>query len=179
MSDHTDVEGAFVHLMVSHQAALRAFVNALMSGHDQADDVIQEVNIAIWEKRGEFAIGTNFKAWTFTIARLKVLSHWRDAKRSRSWVCPPETLQKIMDQAESEGFDGGREREKALGQCLQRLRHEDRGLIMLRYQREMSLKKIAGEAGRSVNSLEVSLHRIRGVLRDCIRRKFRQAQQEV
>jgi RNA polymerase sigma-70 factor, ECF subfamily len=179
MSKQNDSDSEFVQLMISHQTALRFYVNALMSGHMQADDVIQLANIAIWEKRGEFSMDTNFKAWMFKIARFKVLSHWRDDKRSRLWICPPQTLEKLSDAAEDLTTEELDQREKMLQRCLESLRPKDKALITLRYYKETSLKQLATDAGRSINSLEVSLHRIRRTLRDCVQRKLKQAGGEI
>lgn len=74
MSTPPDIEETFVRLLVSHQAALHAFVLALLPGDPDADDVVQEVNTSIWQKREEFTVGTNFKAWMFTVARFKVMA---------------------------------------------------------------------------------------------------------
>jgi len=147
-----------------------------MPGDSEAEDVVQEANTVIWEKRGEFAIGTNFKSWMFSIARFKVLAHWRDRKRGRIRIFSPDTLQKLIDQMEDEGFEGIGRKEDMLEQCLERLRPEDRGMILFRYTKGTSIKELAAEADRSVESLRVSLHRIRTVLRNCLRRKVRQAE---
>lgn len=171
-----DIESVFVNLMVSHQPALKAYVNSLMPGDSEVADVVQEANTVIWEKRGEFAIGTSYKAWMFSIARFKVLSHWRDRKRGRVLVFSPDTLQKLIDQMEDDGFEEIDRKEKMLEQCLDRLRPEDRGLILRRYSEGATVKALAAEADRTIESLSVSLHRIRTVLRNCIRRKARQVE---
>ena len=170
------MESGFVDLMVSHQAVLRAYVNSLMPGDSEAADVVQEVNTVIWEKRGEFAIGTSYKAWMFSIARFKVLSHWRNRKRGRILFFSPGTLQKLIEQMETDGFEGMDRKEEMLDQCLEHLRPEDRALILRRYSEGASMKALAAEADRSIESLRVSLHRIRTVLRNCIRRKIKQAE---
>ena len=71
MASRPDPEETFVQLVVTHQAALRAFVLSLLPGSDEVEDVIQETNAAIWRKRGEFEIGTNFKSWMFSVAKFQ------------------------------------------------------------------------------------------------------------
>lgn len=58
MQEAPDIEEEFVQLVVNHQPALHAFVLSLLPGHPEADDVVQDVNIALWKKRGEFQLGT-------------------------------------------------------------------------------------------------------------------------
>ena len=173
MARNPDNEEAFVHLVVSHQAALRAFVLSLLPGSPDVDDVIQEANAAIWQKRGEFEIGTNFKGWMLSVAKFKVMAHWRDLKRRKEWAVPDETLAKLIEQGETGGFDSTETRHEALRQCLHQLPPEDRGLILRRYIEDRRLADLAAEIGRSAESLKVSLHRIRMALRLCVRRKTR------
>lgn len=172
MPDSPDIEETFVQLVVSHQAALHAFVLALLPGHPEADDVVQEVNASLWKKRGEFAGGTNFKAWMFSVARFKVLALWRDQKRRLVWAVPEETLNLLMDDA-VESFSALEDsRLVALRQCIRDLRPEDRGLIMRRYFDGYSLKRLAREVDREADNLKGSLHRIRLALRACVRWKI-------
>jgi RNA polymerase sigma-70 factor (ECF subfamily) len=172
MPDSPDIEETFVQLVVSHQAALHAFVLALLPGHPEADDVVQEVNASLWKKRGEFAVGTNFKAWMFSVARFKVLALWRDQKRRLVWAVPEETLNLLMDDA-VESFAGLEDsRLVALRQCIRDLRPEDRGLILRRYFDGYSLKRLAREVDREADNLKGSLHRIRLALRACVRWKI-------
>lgn len=173
MSSIPDPEQTFVQLMVSHQAALRAFVLSMLPGSTEVDDVIQETNAELWKKRGDFRIGTNFKSWMFSVAKFKVLSSWRDQSRRKEWAVPEETLNQLMERVEAEGVFGATEdKQEALRICLQKLRPADRGLILHRYLEGSSLGKLAETVGRSPESLKVSIHRIRTLLRDCVNRKL-------
>ncbi len=167
-----DIEETFVRLVVSHQAALHAFVLALLPGHPEADDVVQDVNAALWQKRGEFSVGTNFKAWMFSVARFKVLALWRDQKRRKVWAVPEETLHLLIDDAAEVCYEAEDPRHAALRQCIRELRPQDQGLILRRYFEGYSLEKVAREVGRKADNLKGSLHRIRLALRTCVRRKI-------
>jgi len=166
------MDETFVQLVVDHQAALHAFVAALLPGHPEVKDVVQDANAAIWKKRGEFQIGTNFKAWIFSVAKFKVMALWRDQQRRKVWAMPEETLDQLVDEAVEGCFSGRDERHEVLLECLQQLRPEDRGLILRRYFEGQSLKEVAAQVGRKADNLKGSLHRIRMVLRACVSRKM-------
>jgi RNA polymerase sigma-70 factor (ECF subfamily) len=172
MPETPDMEETFVQLVVSHQPALHAFVLSMLPGHPEADDVIQEVNSAVWKKRGEFEIGTNFKAWLFSVAKFKVMALWRDQKRQKVWAMPEEALTKLLDEAASDCVETSHPRHDALRQCIQQLRPEDRGLILRRYFDDCSLKTLAEEVGRTAENLKGTMHRIRLSLRHCVRSKL-------
>ena len=172
MAEPPDIEESFVQLVVSHQAALHAFVVGLLPGNPEADDVVQQVNSALWKKRGEFQIGTNFKAWMFSIAKFKVMACWRDQKRRKEWAMPEATLTKLLEDAELECYDASNSRHEALRECIQQLRPEDRGLILRRYFEGLSLREVASQVGRKADNLKGSLRRIRLALRACVRGKL-------
>ena len=171
MAEPPDIEETFVQLVVSHQAALHAFVLALLPGHPEADDVVQEVNAALWKKRGEFQVGTHFKAWMFSVARFKVMALWRDQKRRKVLVLPDETLNLLIEEAAEVSYDAEDPRHLALRQCIQQLPPHDRALILRCYFQGYSLQQAAREIGRKAENLKGSLHRIRLSLRTCVRRK--------
>lgn len=173
MAGKENIEGAFVHLIAEHQSELKAFVTSLMPGSSDIDDVIQEANKVIWEKRGEFAIGSNFKAWMFSVARFQVMAAWRDKKRRREWGIPEGLLVKLIDEAIASSQDTEIPGHELLHECLQRLRPIDRGLILRRYFDGWRVKKVAAEVGRGADSVKMSLSRIRALLGVCIRKAQR------
>jgi len=61
--------------------SLRAFAISLTGRHDQADDLVQDTIMKAWAKQEQFEMGTNMKAWLFTILRNELYSKLR--KRGR------------------------------------------------------------------------------------------------
>lgn len=61
--------------------SLRAFALSLTQNSDKADDLVQETLVKAWDKHASFQMGTNLKAWLFTILRNEFYSQMR--KRGR------------------------------------------------------------------------------------------------
>ena len=61
--------------------SLRAFAISLTQNNDRADDLVQETLVKAWDKQSSFQLGTNLKAWLFTILRNEFYSQMR--KRGR------------------------------------------------------------------------------------------------
>ncbi|AQX31280.1 RNA polymerase sigma factor [Bartonella schoenbuchensis] len=61
--------------------ALRAFAISLSGKHDKAEDLVQDTIMKAWAKQDSFEMGTNIKAWLFTILRNEFYSQMR--KRGR------------------------------------------------------------------------------------------------
>jgi RNA polymerase sigma-70 factor (ECF subfamily) len=171
--DSDNMEETFVHLVANHQMELRAFVVSMMPGNAEVDDVVQESNQVIWQKRGEFEIGTSFKAWMFSVAKFQVMAAWRNQKRRKEWGVPESVLIKLIDEGVASGNEKSVPRHEILHECLEQLRPEDRSLILRRYFDNRRVKELATDVGRDVDSVKMSLRRIRLVLGMCVRRRQR------
>ncbi|MFZ9936456.1 MAG: RNA polymerase sigma factor [Luteolibacter sp.] len=82
-------------------------------------------------------------------------------------------LIKLIEEGVASGSEAIVPRHEILHECLQQLRPEDRGLILRRYFDGRRVKDVAAEVGRGVDSVKVSLHRIRLMLGMCVRRMQR------
>ena len=158
-------------MLIEHQSNLRAFVLSLMGGSVESEDVIQEINITIWRKRDQYQQGTKFLSWMLAVAKFRVMAHWRDSKRKKEWTMPEDILESLAGEVEE--YCGSTSSQiQMLKCCLQNLRPSDRSLVLRRYLKGMSLNDLSREVDRTADSLKVSLHRIRGLLRSCIRGKM-------
>jgi len=72
---------SFKREMLSTLPSLRAFAVSLTGKHDKADDLVQDTVMKAWAKQSSFQMGTNIKAWLFTILRNEFYSQMR--KRGR------------------------------------------------------------------------------------------------
>ena len=61
----------FVRLLTQHQRDMYLYIRSLLPDRHEADDVLQEVNLVLWDKRAQFRIDSNFRAWAFQIARIQ------------------------------------------------------------------------------------------------------------
>ena len=64
---------------------LRAFSRVLCGRRAIAEDLAQEALAKAWRARERFELGTNLKAWLFTILRNEFYSHARKAWRETHW----------------------------------------------------------------------------------------------
>ncbi|SRR5690606_36950303 len=72
---------SFREELVATIPSLRAFAISLAQNNDRADDLVQETLVKAWDKQSSFQMGTNLKAWLFTILRNEFYSQMR--KRGR------------------------------------------------------------------------------------------------
>lgn len=161
-------EEEFVTELTANQSALHAFVAALMPGDPGVDDVVQLTNLTLWRKRESYESGTNFRAWAFTCAKWTAMA-WLKEKKRGNWLLVDEDLAHAVSErmlALTPASAGALH--AALRLCLERLRPVDRDLVLSHYEEGRSLARCAELSGRSVNSLKVTLFRLRAALRRCI-----------
>lgn len=164
--------GAFVCELIAVQPDLRGFIAHLMPFPDARADILQEVNLLVWEKRDQFEPGTNFRGWVFRFARNVTMKHQKRARREKRLVFSPETLELLADDFEREDprID---ERLPVLRRCLAKLEAEDRKLLLARYTRHGAVEKLAQESQRTAASLRGLLFRLRIALRRCVERELK------
>jgi len=59
---------------------LRAYARSLSRNADLADDLVQDALLRGWAARAQFTMGTNFRAWMFTILRNRFLDECRNGR---------------------------------------------------------------------------------------------------
>ncbi len=67
--------------IASHIRDLRAFAMSLSRNHAAADDLVQDTIVKAWSNFEKFTLGTDLRAWLFTILRNTFYSSRRKASR--------------------------------------------------------------------------------------------------
>lgn len=164
-----DHQEQFVRNLTNCQPTLYSYILSLLPSREDANDVLQDVNLVLWRRSKEYKSGTNFTAWAYKIARFKVLAHHRDRHRDRH-IFDDRLFATLADQADRRAADDDGTA-SLLDDCLDELPIKQRELIRERYTPGGSVKEIARRLGQSAAALSVSLSRIRQTLLDCVNRK--------
>ena len=75
----------FVRELTNHQTVMLAYIRSRVTGSSGARDLLQDVNITLWQRRDTFELGTNFKAWAFQTIRYHILNQRRKLA-SQGWL---------------------------------------------------------------------------------------------
>jgi RNA polymerase sigma-70 factor (ECF subfamily) len=160
----------FLRLFMASEPAVRAFVRSLLPTLNDANDVMQEVAVVLWEKFVEYETSEDFKRWAFGVAKFKVLSWQRDRMRDRH-VFGLDTTELLA--AESERHATRLEAQRAaLQECLHKLPTEQRELVHSAYAPGARIDSLARHLGSTAMALYKKLHRIRLLLTECTQRKL-------
>ena len=87
-----DVE--FNQLVVAHSDFLRPFAISLTRDHDTARDLLQETMYRALANKSKYSVGSNIRAWLFTILRNTFINDYRRTDRRRQVMhsVPSENL---------------------------------------------------------------------------------------
>jgi len=159
----------FLKLFLRHQGDVKAFLGSVVWDRSAAEDLFQEVSLALWESFAHYDPARSFGAWARGIAFKKVLQR-REKARRLPLAFSPEAIQALLDayerpSAASPDLDGLRD-------CLGKLTDRARALLALRYERALTLSDIAKETGSTLDAVHKMLSRIRETLLDCLRRRL-------
>lgn len=160
----------FLRAFTTHEPAIRAFVRRLVPSRTDADDVLQEVAIVLWERFDDFREEGDFRSWACGIARFKALSRLRDLSRDRL-VLSTDVVEMIA--ANSLDSEPQLQRERhMLELCFQKVSPKDQELLAKAYETGSQIRDVAELSGRSVHGFYQWLYRMRQTLLDCIRREL-------
>jgi RNA polymerase sigma-70 factor (ECF subfamily) len=174
LTDHRDVErgrtGDFVQALTGVQSRLYAYICFLLGDAASARDVLQETNLALWDKALDYDPSRPFVPWAYGVAYLQVMAHRKRCSRSRL-LFDEQLVGELAEQAMGREVDLDR-RLEALGDCMGRLPGPRRDLIDRRYVHGDSVDQIAGRLRKAPNVVAASLYRIRKTLLECIESKL-------
>lgn len=158
----------YMTLFFAHQRPLYFYILSLVPRLHDADDILQDTALLLWNKFDEYESGTDFYAWACQVAHYRILNFRRE-KHHATGQLDADVLERLA----SESIETNREHESqlaALSTCLEKLSPPDRQLIHERYNLGASLSDLSGRLGRTENALCKTLGRIRQALLKCIRR---------
>lgn len=167
--DDTAARG-FVQRLTASQRRLYAFIRSQVYSRNDADEVMQQTSTVLWEKYESFRPDGDFVRWACGIARLEVLSHFRNRRRLRV-VFDENVAEAVGDRlaAAAEEVDL---RLDMLIECMKELVIRDRDLIERHYRSEQSVTEIAAALGLSESSVYKRLSQSRDALYECIQRRI-------
>jgi RNA polymerase sigma-70 factor (ECF subfamily) len=165
----------FVRLFAAHEHQVYGYIVSLVGRFTDADDVMQETAVALWQMFDSFEEGTSFVDWACRVAYFRVLEFRRKTHRDRHQF-GKDWLEQFASVAakQVEGMNAMRD---ALAICLEKLREPDRQLVRLCYEQGTTIADAAERIGRPTGAVYKSIARIRRVLFDCVRRTMRREEE--
>jgi RNA polymerase sigma-70 factor, ECF subfamily len=157
---------AFCELLQTSIPHVRAYARSLTRNVDSADDLVQDTLVRAWSAREQFTMGTNFKAWVFTILRNRFLDQRRRDREVRERLddLPDEKRVVAPSQEVVVQFDD-------MARAFWRLSPHHREILMLVGANGLSYEEAAVVIGCAVGTVRSRLSRARSELQGLLERQ--------
>lgn len=155
---------AFRQLYYKYYARLGRFLSRVIRNHDDAEEVIQDTLMTVWQHADDFRGTARVSTWIFGIAYRRALNALRkSAARSRVLVPELEGVEQAVEDVSRET-----EERQLLELGLSSLPPEQRLVVVLAYGIGHSCEEIATIADCPVNTVKTRMFYARRKLRDVI-----------
>lgn len=148
---------AFGFLLNKYSRKIYWHVRRIVLNHDDADDVVQNTFIKVWEKLDSFREDSHFYTWLYRIATNEALGFLQ--KKKSGLHVPLDLMQEQLSETlvSGEYFDGNKAA-LLLEQALLTLPEKQRIVFNLKYYEEMKYEEISEILQTSVGALKASYH---------------------
>jgi RNA polymerase sigma-70 factor (ECF subfamily) len=157
----------FIQLYTRAQPSLERFICAQVPNLREAEDILQDVALLLWEKFDTFKLGTSFNAWAMQMARYEIMHSRRALARSRV-ILDDELAERAAVYYASEDFETAAGKRRILAHCLQRVSQDQQQVLGMAYSEGQTSEQIARHLGREAGQVRTQLCRLRAVLRKCV-----------
>jgi RNA polymerase sigma-70 factor, ECF subfamily len=142
---------AFADLFDYFAPRLKAFVIRSGSSAAQAEEVVQDVMLAVWRKAAQFdPHRAQTSAWIYQIARNRQI----DAFRKNCRPVPEEWENECDTQPDASQILGIEQEMGQLKQALERLKPDQREIIELAYLGELTHQEIRNQTGLPLGTIK-------------------------
>lgn len=147
---------AFSALVKQYQRPIYAIVRKMVISHDDADDIVQDVFVKVWNNLDKFKGDSVLFTWIYRIATNEALQFLRK-RRNRSWF-GNDISEDLVEKLESDKHIDGDEVQLKLQKAILKLPDKQRLVFNLRYFEELTYEEIAAITESSVGALKASFH---------------------
>jgi RNA polymerase sigma-70 factor (ECF subfamily) len=158
-------ESAFESLYLAHHDELWRFAYSHVRSRDVAEELVQDVFLAVWGTRATWEVNTRVRAWLYASVRHLALNYLRHervvTRKTGAGARVPEAGTSPMDQQlalEAEETD------QAVYRAIAALPERRRIAMTLRWKHEMSSLEIARVLGTTPEAVRTLLTRARADL---------------
>ncbi|TKK70844.1 sigma-70 family RNA polymerase sigma factor [Ilyomonas limi] len=150
-------EKAFTAIIKKYQEKLYWHIRRMVVDHDDANDVLQNMFIKVWNALDNFREDSQLYTWLYRIATNESLTFLQQQKR-RSAVSLSDVESGLSNKVKADtGFDANK-LEWKLQLAIQQLPEKQRAVFNLRYYDEMPYEEMSRVLETSEGALKASYH---------------------
>ena len=152
--DKESRQKAFVQILEKYQKRTYWLARRIVIDHDDADDVVQNTFIKVWENLEKFREDAKLYTWIFRIATNEALQFLNRKKT----ISIDEVDQTLIAKLESGSHFNGNRAELKLQSAIINLPTKQRLVFNMKYYEHMKYEDMEEITGTSVGALKASYH---------------------
>lgn len=148
---------AFKQLVAQYQKPLYYHIRSIVLDHDDADDVLQNTFVKVFQYLKGFKQESKLFTWMYRIATNEALSHL-STKAKKNGRSSLEHQAFVIDNLEADVYFEGDEIQLKLQKAILHLPEKQQLVFKMRYFNELKYEELSEILGTSVGALKASYH---------------------
>jgi len=148
---------AFQKLLSEYQRPLYSHIRNIVLNHDDADDVLQNTFVKVFQYLKNFKGKSKLFSWMYRIATNEAIT-FINAKAKRNGISGEALLEKQASNLEADAFFDGNEIQLKLQKAILTLPEKQQLVFKMKYFEELKYEEISEILGTSVGALKASYH---------------------
>ena len=162
-------ESAFNRLAVKYQEKIYWHARRMTGNHLDADEIVQEVLLVLYNKLKTFEFKSSLYTWIYTITNTRSINYLK--KRSlKNFFSLDELINKKNDEKDIIDHIESKQKLEKVENALQKLPIKQREVFVMRNFDELSYEEISQITGKSVGALKANhfhaLNKIKELLKN-------------
>ena len=149
----------FIRLLTEHQIPIKGLILSMSPGCQDVNDILQDINVVLWEKKNSYTVGTDFKAWVYAIGRIKVMQYWDHQCKLGKMVLSNEFLESVAEASATDSSGYLEDKLETLSRCLASLKQEA--------QRGQETKRTREDKDRQTVEKAINIFALHRFFRSC------------
>ena len=148
---------AFQKLLREYQRPLYNHIRNIVLNHDDADDVLQNTFIKVFQYLKDFKGESKLFSWMYRIATNEAITFIKQ-KAKRNGTTSESMQTRIVDNLKADTFFDGNEIQIKLQKAVALLPEKQQLVFKMKYYEEIKYEEISEILGTSVGALKASYH---------------------
>ena len=148
---------AFQKLLRDYQKPLYNHIRNIVLNHDDADDVLQNTFIKVFQYLKNFKAESKLFSWIYRIATNEAIT-FINLKSKRNGTSSESMQSKIVDNLKADVYFDGNEIQMKLQKAIALLPEKQQLVFKMKYYEEIKYEDMSEILGTSVGALKASYH---------------------
>jgi RNA polymerase sigma-70 factor (ECF subfamily) len=148
---------AFQKLLHEYQKPLYNHIRNIVLNHDDADDVLQNTFVKVFQNLQNFKGESKLFSWMYRIATNEALT-FLNQKARKAGISSVELQNKAIDNLKADIYFDGNEIQIKLQKAIAELPEKQQLVFKMKYFEDLKYEEISDILGTSVGALKASYH---------------------